>query len=85
VAWDDFLKFLELFLVEKCDMAWSDFIKFLELFFNREMWYVMCTPCMPNYYLCDFLEIIDNEKEGKWWGRWWCVYPTYQKICYKDL
>jgi hypothetical protein len=23
----------------------------------------MCTPCMPNYYLCDFLEIIDNEKK----------------------
>jgi hypothetical protein len=23
---------------------------------------VMCTPCMSNYYLCDFLEIIDNKK-----------------------
>jgi hypothetical protein len=22
----------------------------------------MCTPCMSNYYLCDFLEIIDIEK-----------------------
>jgi hypothetical protein len=22
----------------------------------------MCTPYMSNYYLCDFLEIIDNKK-----------------------
>jgi hypothetical protein len=23
---------------------------------------MMCTPCKSNYYLCDFLEIIDNKK-----------------------
>jgi hypothetical protein len=23
---------------------------------------MMCTTCMSNYYLCDFLEIIDNKK-----------------------
>jgi hypothetical protein len=23
---------------------------------------MMCTSCMSNYYLCDFLEIIDNKK-----------------------
>jgi hypothetical protein len=23
----------------------------------------MCTPYMFNYYLCDFLEIVDNEKK----------------------
>jgi hypothetical protein len=23
---------------------------------------MICTPCMSNYYLCDFLEIIDHEK-----------------------
>jgi hypothetical protein len=26
---------------------------------------IMCTPCMSNYYLCDFLEIIDNKKLEK--------------------
>jgi hypothetical protein len=25
---------------------------------------MMCTPCMSNYYLCEFfVEIIDNEKK----------------------
>ncbi len=29
----------------------------------------MCTPYIFNYYLCDFLEIIDNEKNReKWWA-----------------
>jgi hypothetical protein len=23
---------------------------------------MMCIPCISNYYLCDFLEIIDNKK-----------------------
>jgi hypothetical protein len=23
---------------------------------------MMYTPCISNYYLCDFLEIIDNKK-----------------------
>jgi hypothetical protein len=23
---------------------------------------MICTPCMSNYYLCNFLEIIDNKK-----------------------
>jgi hypothetical protein len=23
---------------------------------------MMCTLCISNYYLCDFLEIIDNKK-----------------------
>jgi hypothetical protein len=23
---------------------------------------MMCTHCISNYYLCDFLEIIDNRK-----------------------
>jgi hypothetical protein len=23
---------------------------------------MICTPCMSNYYLCVFLEIIDGEK-----------------------
>jgi hypothetical protein len=36
---------------------------------------MMSTHCMSNYYLCYFLEIIDNEKiRGNWWGRWWCVH-----------
>jgi hypothetical protein len=26
---------------------------------------MMCTPCMSNYYLCDFLEIIDKKIRGK--------------------
>jgi hypothetical protein len=26
---------------------------------------MMCTPSRSNYYLCDFLEIIDNEKIEK--------------------
>jgi hypothetical protein len=25
----------------------------------------MCTPCIPNYYLCDFFKIIDNKKIKK--------------------
>jgi hypothetical protein len=24
---------------------------------------IMCTPYMFNYYLCDFLEVVDNEKK----------------------
>jgi hypothetical protein len=27
---------------------------------------MICTPCMSNYYLCDFLKIIDNKKREKW-------------------
>jgi hypothetical protein len=26
---------------------------------------MICIPCMSNYYLCDFLEIIDNKKLEK--------------------
>jgi hypothetical protein len=26
---------------------------------------MMRTPCMSNYYLCDFLKIIDNKKIEK--------------------
>jgi hypothetical protein len=30
---------------------------------------IMCTPYIFNYYLCDFLEIVDNEKNReKWWA-----------------
>jgi hypothetical protein len=31
------LEFLELFLMEKCDVTKGDFLEFLELFFNGEM------------------------------------------------
>ncbi len=34
----------------------------------------MCTPCMSNYYLCDFLEIIDNKKIDECDG-------TYDDVC----
>jgi hypothetical protein len=51
-----------IFSIEKGDVAWGDFLEFLELYFNRERWRDICISCMYNYYLCDFLEIIDNKK-----------------------
>jgi hypothetical protein len=47
---------------------------------------MMCTFYMSNYCLCDFLEVIDNEKIiGKWYDRWWCVYLACQEMCYNNL
>jgi hypothetical protein len=40
---------------------------------------MMCTHCMSNYYLCGFLEIIDNKKIEE-------NDETYnEEICYKEL
>jgi hypothetical protein len=43
----------------------------------------MCTPYMSNYYLYEFLEIINNKKIKKSNDDMYII--AYQKICYKDL
>jgi hypothetical protein len=42
---------------------------------------IMCTPCIPNYYLCDFLKIIDNKKIEKGDKTDDDVYILYVKRC----
>jgi hypothetical protein len=68
MGWGDFLKFLELFLIEKSDVAWCDFLDFLELFFNRESWYGM-------RWFLKFLNYLSIKKVDVV-----CVHPAYLNI-----
>jgi hypothetical protein len=40
---------------------------------------MMCTPCMSNYHLFNFLEIIDNEKLEESDGAYDDVYIMHDK------